>query len=94
MPALFGEVLREAITRQGWSINHFAAKVGCAQGHVSGVISAKKRPSMTMAYRWADALKLTGRARLRFLMLAAGSHLPEESQAELAALVSRECSDK
>jgi transcriptional regulator with XRE-family HTH domain len=83
----FGEYVRRLLDARGWTISHWARMVGIAQGFASNVVSGRRTPPLDAIDLWADSFALTGDERLRFIDLAAVSHLPKRSQARFLAVI-------
>ncbi len=60
-----------------------------AQSYLARVLAGKKPPPLAKLAGWADALHLTGAARVEFLDKCALCHLPPEVQGRFFAIYER-----
>ncbi len=75
MSAGFGSLLSYYVKAAGLSLRGFARIVKCSPTLPGLVARGQRRPPLDLINAWADALKLTGSDRDRFLELAILAHL-------------------
>lgn len=60
-----------------------------ASSYLGQVLRDKKPPPMERIERWADAVKLQGSERTRFLDLAAIAHMPDVVQSRFVGIIDK-----
>lgn len=82
----FGVLLDELLAQRGLTQAAFARLVGKAPGVVQFIRTGRRTPPLDAIAGWADALRLRGGERERFLETARLEHCPPEIRALVAAL--------
>lgn len=92
----FAEMVNRRLAERGWSLRDFAeraeptfASASGAVGYVSKVVGGKVRLPVKKFQRWADALRLDGEERDRFIALAWLARSDERVETMFLALESR-----
>lgn len=70
----FGDLLDQALRQRGLTIQAFCAMVGCAPSAITYAKTLTLSPARIAA--WADALRLIGNERTRFIESAWLAHSP------------------
>jgi transcriptional regulator with XRE-family HTH domain len=83
----FGVVLKRLLDARGLTVSAWARNMGIAQGFASNVLSGRRTPPLEALDKWAEALRLTGFDRVRFIDLAVVAHLPVQSQTRFLAIL-------
>ena len=66
-----------------------AERESSASAYLSKVLKGEAPPPLERIESWADALKLSGKERERFLDLAALGHLPDSSRSRFVKIYDR-----
>ncbi len=95
MARAFADMVTTEVERRGWSMRDFASRAEStytpdgAIGYVSKILAGKTRLPAKKIERWADALRLDGDDRDRFIALAWLARSDERVEAMFLALESK-----
>ncbi len=95
VPRAFGELVEELRKARGWSLRDLASRfdrdadIDTSVSHVSKIVNAKIAPSPKAIERLADALRLDGAERERFVFLGLLAKAPEPIEAKFLDLERR-----
>lgn len=73
----FAIALLDALTAKKLNQTEFGALTGHPRAFINQLLHSTRTPPLDEVDGWADKLGLTGRAKVRFVNLAALAHLPD-----------------
>ncbi len=82
MPRAFGKFIDDELTSRDWPQAEFSRKIKKDPGYVSKIITGKIKPPRKLLDSMADALRLDGEKRDKFMLFAAlaeGNELVERA---------------